>query len=323
MIYKQRSMPKKLIGLAALLQRLDPTQELYRKVEEDFRNLKAGFGGEQNSDKHLLEFKPLYPHAILHDVCLKHDGVYFQMDSILITPAFILIIEVKNIGGKLIFKSNPDRFVRQNDSGGKKAMKSPVAEVERKKFFLQQWLTQTEIHVPVKGVVALAYSNELELEIDPSIPILFTYQLPNYLYSLSVEQNQLNAAEIQKVTRKMIKDHKEYNPFPMMVSMEISRTAILSGVICPACNNRGMQWMKRRWRCRKCDYFGGDCHLRAIADWHYLISDKITNREFRGFVCLKDRNVARRLLAKPDFEMKGNRRNAFYKMRIKSESVSK
>ncbi|WP_198166239.1 hypothetical protein [Sporosarcina ureae] len=31
----------------------------------------------------------------MHDICLKQNGIYFQMDSVIITPTFILIIGAK------------------------------------------------------------------------------------------------------------------------------------------------------------------------------------------------------------------------------------
>ena len=123
MIYKQRSMPKKLIGLNALIPRLHPSHTEMPRIKEEFRIRKAGYGGEQHFDKHLLEFKPRYPHAILHDICLKQNGVYFQMDSILITPELILIIEVKNIAGKIIVKSNPTQFIQESPTRERKVEK--------------------------------------------------------------------------------------------------------------------------------------------------------------------------------------------------------
>ena len=83
------------------------------KIEERLYNLQAGFAGETQYDKYVTEFKPRYPHAILHDVTLCDDNVFFQMDSILITPAFIVISEVKNIAEKIIVKSNPLQFIKE------------------------------------------------------------------------------------------------------------------------------------------------------------------------------------------------------------------
>ena len=71
-------MPKKLIGLNALIPRLHPSHTDMQRIKEELRIRKAGYGGEQHFDKHLLEFKPHYPHAILHDVCLKQTAFIFK-----------------------------------------------------------------------------------------------------------------------------------------------------------------------------------------------------------------------------------------------------
>ena len=49
-----------------------------RKIRTDFYNGKAGFGGEREFDYQLRDFIPPYPHAILHDIFLKHEHAYFQ-----------------------------------------------------------------------------------------------------------------------------------------------------------------------------------------------------------------------------------------------------
>ena len=57
MIYKKRSMPKKLIGLSALMPPLHPSHIDMQRIKEELRIRKAGYNGEGNFDKHLLEFK--------------------------------------------------------------------------------------------------------------------------------------------------------------------------------------------------------------------------------------------------------------------------
>lgn len=312
MIYKQRSIPKKLLGLSALTKRLHPSYKNFQIIEQDLRNRKAGFSGEENFDRQLLEFKPHYPHAILNGLSLKQEGIYFQIDTLLITPAFILIIEVKNFGGKLIFKSEPETLIRENDIGEKKVMKSPVAEVKRKKIFLERWLKEKGYAIHIKGLVTLAYFNELVMEGQPDMDVIFTYQTPTYLYSLSVEKPLLNAGEISNLAMKMKHAHQSYDPFPITRKMDIPHTFILPGVFCPSCGFRGMLWNRKKWHCQKCGHRGSDCHTETLADWEKLMGNRITNREFREFTGLTDRNVALRLLTKSKLKMIGNRKAAFY-----------
>ncbi|PID15772.1 hypothetical protein CSV62_16015 [Sporosarcina sp. P35] len=100
-LYKTRSIPKLIIGQDALLKRLPINHEKYEKVRNDLYNGKAGFGGEREFDYQLRDFIPAYPHAILHDIFLKHGHAYFQIDSVIITPSTIILFEIKNIAGRL------------------------------------------------------------------------------------------------------------------------------------------------------------------------------------------------------------------------------
>lgn len=318
MIYKQRSVPKILIGLSALMPRLQPSHAEMHRIREDFRIRKAGFGGEQHFDKHLLEFKPNYPHAILHDVCLKQNGVYFQMDSVLITPAFILIIEVKNIAGKIIVKSNPTQFIQESPTGERKVLNNPIAELNRKQLFLFEWLKQRKIDIPIRGLVTFAFTNELIFENVPETEITFTNEAPTYLYSLPIEKEIISKDSIRKLAFDLRNNHQEFDPFPLTKLMDLSPTDILPGVICPACNSRGMKWRPRKWVCQTCNHTGSDCHLAALADWRCLFGNRITNREFRSFMLLNDRHVTTRFLARSGLSHEGKGKGSFYVMNEKT-----
>lgn len=312
MIYKQRSAPKKLIGQQALLRRLQPNYPEIQTILEQFKRTDSGFSGECDFDKQMTEYIPRYPHAILHDVCLKQDGVYFQMDSILITPSSIIIFEVKNYGGKIIVKSNPTQFIIEYPTGERKVMRNPITELDRKKYFLHEWLKQLNISIPISGIVALAFTNELIIEEPPETKILFTYEIPLYLGKLQIQQEILSNSKIRNVAFEMKKQHQEYNPFPMTQTLNIHRASILPGVICQACKFRGMQWERKKWRCPKCGNAGAGSHLEALLDWHYLIDNKITNQEFRSFANLQDRHVAKRLLRKSQLPLIGAKRTSYY-----------
>ncbi|MFJ7934342.1 NERD domain-containing protein [Sporosarcina sp. NPDC096371] len=315
MLYKKREMPNRLRGLISLEKRLSVDHKERNYIVEELYNRRAGYGGEQQYDKCMTEFKPVYPHAILHDICLKQDGVYFQMDSILITPAFIMITEVKNIAGKIIITSNPTQFIRVLPSGERKVIKSPIVELERKQFFLLNWLRRRRITIPINGVVAFAYNNELVMENTHETKILFAYEAPSYFRSIPINKDILTNANIQELAFELIKNHQEYNPFPMSISSEIHPARIKPGVICPQCSKFSMVWERKKWRCSSCNHAGIQEHKPAIEDWFMLIKNKMTNSEFRYFTQMQNRNVATRLLAKSDLTLQGNRKNAYYAMK--------
>ena len=239
------------------------------------------------------------------------------MDSILITPAFIIITEVKNIAGKIIVKSNPTQFIQESPTGERKVLSNPIAELERKQLFLIEWLKQREIDISISGLVAFAFTNELIFENVPETKITFTNEALIYLYSLSVDKEIISKDIIRKLAFELRNNHQEYDPFPLTKLMNISPIDILPGVICPACNTIGMQWKHRKWACQSCNQTGTECHIAALADWICLIGNRITNKEFRRFMLLNDRHVTRRFLARSGLSHEGKGKGSFYVMKEK------
>ncbi|QUW21195.1 NERD domain-containing protein [Sporosarcina sp. Marseille-Q4063] len=315
MIYKKRGKPNDLLGLTALKNRIHSNHKCVREIADKFNRAKAGYEGEINFDKHLKEFMPKYPHAILHDVYLNQGGVYFQMDSILITPATIIIFEVKNIAGKLIFMGNPDRFVRELDNGERKPMESPIAQLDRKEYFLKEWLSKRGIQAPIQGIVVLAFENEIELLSTPKKHITFAFQVPNYLYSLPLDKGELSGTQIKSLATEMKRRHSDYNPFPIIKNWDVSPVDLKQGVQCQSCKFFGMQWSKQKWNCPKCKSHSVDSHIATTKDWFYLVDSKITNGEFRNFALIENQQVAKRLLKRSGLQLHGKLRTSYYVMK--------
>ncbi|WP_239430917.1 nuclease-related domain-containing protein [Sporosarcina sp. ACRSL] len=308
---KKRSEPLSLLGLQALTDRLPTNHKQYAIIEEDLRRRKAGFSGELNFDKHINEFRPTYPFALLHDICLLQNGIYFQMDSVLILPDKILIFEIKNLGGKLTVKANPTQFI-QEIKGERKIIQSPITELDRKMIFMDRWLKERGIDIPIQGMIGLAYTNELFIEEETRVEILFTHEIPIRLYNMEITEEKLSRTKINKIARDFVDSHQEYNPFPLTKTLKIEKENIITGVYCPACKRTGMKWNLMKWQCPGCSYSSVDCHLALLDDWFYLMDSSITNRQFRSFSGIQDPDVAKRILKKSGLIMKGAHRTAFY-----------
>ncbi|MBB4825141.1 hypothetical protein HNO89_002370 [Sporosarcina luteola] len=311
MIYKTRVESASLLVLRRLITRLPETHEKYGYVSEEFRRRVAGFSGEAYFDKHINEFRPSYPYAILHDICLKQNGIYFQMDSLLISPAGITIFEVKNLAGKIIIKSDPTQFIQEN-SNERKILPSPISELERKEIFLKQWLGQKGFDLTISGIVVLAYTNEIVMQDLPAKQVINTQDVPILLYNQGLEREMIFFPQIQEIAKLMIAEHQEYVPEPLLQVMDIPLNDILPGVICPECFHVGMERLLRRWLCNKCGCQSTNAHIQLIEDWLGLVEKKLTNQQFRYFACIKDIHVAKRLLKNSGLSMYGKSRGAYY-----------
>lgn len=313
MIYKKRTMPNELKALLSLDKRLPNNHAKKHAVQKNLLIYQAGYNGELEFDAHITEFKPDYPHAILHDLYLQHDGAYFQIDSLLITPSSITIVEVKNHKDKTVIKANPTQFVRVFQNGDRKPMRNPYTEIDRKIHLLKNWLDNRSIQIPIDGILTFAYTNELAIEHpSPEIKTIFTYGAPAHFRSLPVNEHILDGHAIHNLALALIEHHRDYNPFPLADLYGIAPADITPGVICLRCDRPGMQWGREKWNCPSCGHTGKNEHYQTVQDWFMLIQTKMTNREFRYFTKLDNRNVARGLLARSGLQLIGERKAAHY-----------
>ena len=215
MIYKRRTMPHELKALISLDKRLPNTHEKKHAVQKNLFNCQADYNGKLEFDEQINEFQPSYPHAILHDLNLQQDGLFFRIDSLLITPSLITVIEVKNFKDKTVIKANPTQFIRVFQNGDRKALSNPYIEVERKIQLLHNWLNKRGIQIPIDGLLVFSHTNELVIEHpSPDMKTLLTYEAPAHFRSLSVHEQILDAHAIHNLANNMISNHEDDNSIP-------------------------------------------------------------------------------------------------------------
>ncbi|MBB4823227.1 putative Zn-ribbon and HTH transcriptional regulator [Sporosarcina luteola] len=304
-------MPTRLQALLALERRLPHNHPLYRQIAQHKYDRQAGYAGELEYDKYLIEFKPTYSHAILHDITLRQDGIYFQMDSVLITPGEIILSEIKNIAGRVIVKPNPLQFIRESSTGDRTAMRNPVTELERKTQLLKQWMQERGIDMPVRCLVVFAYENELVIEATSPVEILFTYEVPIYLRQLEFK-HLISNRQLHNIARALKQNDCPFIPTPLIQTYKLDSKEIKPGIHCPNCNYTGMRWIKEAWHCPKCRHHNRMEHTEAIIDWFLLMDNKLTNQQFCNFFGVPNRHIARRMLVRSGVQLVGTRKSAHY-----------
>ncbi|WP_158232651.1 nuclease-related domain-containing protein [Sporosarcina sp. P26b] len=296
------------------MKRLPVDHEKYEKIRNDFYNGKAGFGGEREFDYQLRDFIPPYPHAILHDVFLKHEHAYFQIDSILITPSAIVLFEIKNMAGKLHIKQNPTQFIRESVGGERTVLRSPIEEMERKKHYLTSWLQARNLEIPLIDYIVFAYQNELTIENTSSHRLVFSYEIPNRLRNMEMKEELLTADQIKRLANELMKAHRQYDPFPLIEKYGLSIKDLATGVACTNCQQLTMLWRTRSWQCRACGHRDRHAHHATLAEWYCISGGQLTNRQFRHFANISSRHIAKRMLANSYTEMSGIKRHATYQL---------
>ncbi|WP_404450279.1 NERD domain-containing protein [Sutcliffiella horikoshii] len=102
MIVKERDFPANILFLQAIERRLTDDHHSMPRVKELLAKQIKGYKGESAID-YPLSILHDQDYHILHSVSLQFQNQNFHIDTLLVAANFILLIEVKNMGGTLHF----------------------------------------------------------------------------------------------------------------------------------------------------------------------------------------------------------------------------
>lgn len=158
-IYKHFNEESATIShLTELAESKDPNIDL-KKVENHLKLFTIGQTGEKNV---LFELQhSMLPLVILHDVYLEYEDYAAQLDFVVITHKFILVLEVKKMFGNIHItdKGEFQRVITKNNRViNKEGMYSPINQVERHVRILEKLLKDdgTIKNCPVTYAVTFA-----------------------------------------------------------------------------------------------------------------------------------------------------------------------
>ncbi|WP_277586815.1 NERD domain-containing protein [Psychrobacillus antarcticus] len=135
----------------------EKVSETQKDLQSKIKIFELGLYGEKSVQFELMNaFIPIH---ILHDLQLKHGEWKAQIDFVVITRKFILVIEVKNYYGNIQVTEHGD-FIRNVMKGKKVVFQegfySPIRQIERQTEVLRTLLMENGIignKTPIKQVV--------------------------------------------------------------------------------------------------------------------------------------------------------------------------
>jgi hypothetical protein len=309
-IIKYRERTKKIAGFEALLKRLPAHHEKNRTILEKLNNERAGAGGEERVDELLAGFEPNYPYIIIQDLSLPDRS---QIDTIMITQDRLLILEIKNMRGRLRLQSNPSVLSQNLEDGTLRYFKSPVVQAETAKIKMEKILKQIDCNLPVQTVVIMAYPSQAIENVPKGATVWIADELFYQLHRLKIGNKLQTVEQMNALGHHLLAIDQKHQPFPLAPNLRINPQDIQAGVYCPRCRLRKMERVMRRWECGPCNLFSADAHLEAIDEWFMLIKPTITTNECKTFLGLQSLEAAKRALKRKNLEEAGGRRHRFYK----------
>ncbi|WP_077623447.1 nuclease-related domain-containing protein [Sediminibacillus massiliensis] len=148
-------LPLNIRRLEALHRRTPKSHSKRAQMQADLARRYAGFRGEQNVKYHLrrLDNKHYY---ILHDIRLRYQTMYFQIDTLILSKEFILIAEVKNISGTLFFDTVFNQMIRKTEDK-EEGFRSPLAQVQYQQELLYRLFQQNNLpSLPIESLIVIS-----------------------------------------------------------------------------------------------------------------------------------------------------------------------
>jgi hypothetical protein len=319
LIRKELTPPQRLFLTIILKKRLLISHSKYQEIEKDLAKRWAGYWGEIALANYVKEL-PLEKYLIFHDLQLQINGIHFQIDTLLLSQNYILIIEAKNIMGTLVFDNVFKQLIRVHVDGTEEAFEDPRVQCQRLQSLLRSWMVKNDCNLlPIDTLIFFKSTNTI-LKTNPIEKVDFSKVCKgrDVFNKIGNLEQRYNHERVDKQTMNKIGDLllSQHSPVPINILKEYNLTEkdIRSGVCCAndKCQQIPMNYKRGKWICPVCQITSKDAHLNAISDYFYLIKPTITNFELRSFLHLPTDNTTQKLLFRLNLPASGKTKNRIY-----------
>ncbi|EMR05192.1 Nuclease-related domain protein [Bhargavaea cecembensis DSE10] len=293
------------------VERLPPYTSERSDTERSLRNLRAGAAGEQKVIEAVRSVALPEHTELVQNVTLSLlGGVRFQMDLALLSKSGILLIECKQIGGRLKFHTGPAEL-RKVDEDGRilSVYDCPVAQLSDQQENLLQWLRIAGFRTPVYGAVVFA-NNPIIEEIGEGMPVFKLRETRNLVRRHVERKPVVHENEVNRIAAAMIESSIPYLPFPLQIA---EPSQFVTNPICSICNNVLSKRSERKWECAKCNRIEHKPYLLTLLAWFLLIRNTISSAEIMQLFGLKTHKAARSIAERLPLEKIGSRKSSAYK----------
>ncbi|SOC13538.1 nuclease-like protein [Ureibacillus xyleni] len=309
MILLERKVPNKLLFANALVRRLDKNHEYFDYYVNLSNRLQAGYKGELFVDRQLIEITHPEKHFLLFNYeCINEFGFSHQIDTLLLTPEFLLIIEIKNISGRVDYDEDKHQLTRTLIDATE-SFTNPFTQVKRHGQYFFRLLKRLKISLPIEYAIVCSNPSTIIGTIPKHPPFFHASGLQFYL-------NKLEAKHKSVVTHSKLIELSKYlisNLKRQEVKNNIDPSNIKKGVLCEMCNYKfQMHYKAGFWCCPNCGVRNKNAILQSLDDYRLLVNKYITNQEFRDFFGVDSMQVISKLLARLGLTSEGEKRGRRY-----------
>ncbi|MDF2911867.1 MAG: hypothetical protein K0Q56_2749 [Sporolactobacillus laevolacticus] len=318
MYRKPIESPFHISQLHACLNRISTQAATRQEVESRYKRSLFGFKGEQSITFFLDYLSEEF--IIFHNLRLSDKIHHFQIDWLVMCTRFFLIIEVKNILGKLTFDHKLWQLIREND-GKIDVFDDPMIQANKLQEQLMKWFNDhADLSTfPAENRVVITSSAQLQT-LNSESPLMKNLTRTSAFGTALKKTNQnhirncMNRDDLQAIADQLMDNHT-----PLILDLfssfkSLKRTDIIKGVQCPKCRTFCMKRIHRSWHCFSCDHSSKEAHIPALRDYYLIFGSKITNKQCRLFLLIDSTDTCRRILHSVSLSYSGKNRGRIYNL---------
>lgn len=318
MIVKKRKVPLAIRKLRALASRLPPNHPKLPLIMNDLKKREAGYRGECSIDFPLSFLEPK-SYFIFHDLRLQDQIRFFQLDTLLVSKKYALIIEVKNIAGAIYFDPHFNQLIRTIE-GKETAFPDPIIQVSRQESQLTNWFLKNGFpSLPIHSLIVISNPQTI-IRTAPDnhklhYKVIHRNALPSKIKQMedSITDSSFSEKDLKKAIRVMNKHHIDAD-FSILERYNLIEEDLIKGVICENCEGNQLFRSHGTWICHQCQLTSKKAHISALRDYFYLLGSTITNRQLRDFLNISSSSSATRILQSLNLTSSGANKGRVYNL---------
>lgn len=314
LIEKERTYPIRLRKYEALMNRIIPNHPKLPLIEQDYKTWRAGYKGELQTD-YRLSFLPEKGFHLFRDLRLADGDWYFQIDTLILTLRYILLIETKNHKGTLFFDKDSEQMIQTKDEK-EKSYDHPLIQVKMQAWHLKRWLKQYKFDVPpiyhlvvVSNSSTIIKTNDRPLNkviVKGDVLLNRVLQIDEFTQSVIFTDK-----EVRKLSKLLIKKHTPHHP-DVLKPYSLTADDLRKGVQCPSCSTFGMKRERWFWLCPVCGQKSKTAHHKTLKEFFLLISPSINNQSCREFCTGITYKTSSDLLSSMHLPFTGSKKGRIY-----------
>ena len=307
MIVLNREMPLRILMLQAAIRRGFP------EFEEEFQNAQSGFYGERYMDRWWEDMQLAEDHVLLHNFCFRFSEFTNQVDTIFLSRHFALVLEIKNISGRIDIDVERDQMIRTRETGEIEVFRNPVSQVKRHQRALASLIGS---QLPIERAIVFMHPKSLIGSVPREEAVFRWGGLESHIRQLfSKYTPHLTNYQLMEMATSL----RNYHQLPES-KLRLDARKIICGVLCSNCRYKvKMYYIRGQFECAYCKLKSFEPMLEALQDYRLLISEWITNQQFREFMGVHSQDAAARILKKLNLEKIGSKKGSKYKIPISIE----